>query len=311
VIGEIETPPFWKTTTTLSPTSNLTPEQQRELALLRKERDLRMKDLIAGSVEAGAAESIAARQRWGPVPAEKVAAVHRIEADYAELRREIVANRSPLNLPAAEMEKLALLNRERRADIERTLTPDELFEYDLRQSPTASQLRSQLSSFRPTEDEFRAIFRVQHALDTASGRFAAYAGSMTISSSDRDETREAQLTHLKSILPPERYADFEFATNSANSSLARVANRFRVPLSSAREVATIRDATLKEIAKVREDSSNPPAVRDARTAELTLAAAERVSGALGPDAYRAYLENGGSWLTPRLPAAQRPAPSAP
>ncbi len=77
----------------------------------------------------------------------------------------MVGDRWPLSLPAADREKLALLNRERRADLERVLTPEELFEYDLRQGPTAMRLRSQLAAFQPTEEEYRAIFTVQHALD--------------------------------------------------------------------------------------------------------------------------------------------------
>lgn len=312
VIHGVETPPFWKTSSGFGMEGVLSPEQERELNALRREREARLRELSGGAFFPEELDSVTAEQRWGPIPAEKIAAVRRIEGDYGELQRELLGGRPPFNLPAAELEKLALLNRERRADIASVLTPEELFEYDLRQGPTASRLRSQLAAFQPTEEEFRALFKVQFALDQASGRDVAYAGVMYTSSADRDADRAAQLAQMKPLLPPERFAEFEFATDNRNGTLARIANRFGVSSASAREVATIRDATSQEMLNLRRNTSLDKTERDARLAELTQSAAARVSGALGPAAYRAYLENGGAWLNPPSVSTSRPTtPPAP
>jgi hypothetical protein len=132
-----------------------------------------------------------------------------------------------------------------------------------------------------------------------------------MSSSDRDTDRAAQLEQMRAVLSPERFAEYEFATTSTNSMLARIAQRFGLSTATAREVASIRDTTAEETTALRRDTSLGPAERDAQIAQLSRAAVERVSRALGPDAYNAYLENGGSWLTVSPRPASRPAPSAP
>ena len=42
-------------------------------------------------------------------------------------------------------------------------------EYHLRNSETANNLRSQLSGFEPTEDEFRKLFHLQKSIDDTFG----------------------------------------------------------------------------------------------------------------------------------------------
>ncbi len=310
-VGDVSPAPFWQTASGLFPQENLNPEQKRALTALQRERDARLRALAGNALDSELIDDVTTQQRWGPIPAEKIAAVRRIEGDYSELQREVVGDRWPLSLPAADREKLALLNRERRADLERVLTPEELFEYDLRQGPTAMRLRSQLAAFQPTEEEYRAIFTVQHALDRASGRDETYSGVIIMSSSDRDTDRAAQLEQMKAVLSPERFAEYEFATTSTNTMLVRITQRFGLSTATAREVASIRDATSEETTALRRDTSLAPAERDAQIAQLSRTAVERVSRALGPDAYSAYLENGGSWLTVSPRPASRPAPSAP
>ncbi len=305
IVGDIPAPPFWQTSTAYTFASGIEAEKERALNALGRERDARMREIAGSQDSTGQLDDNAILQRWGPLPAEKLAAVQKIEGDYSELQRELIAGRSPLNLPASEQEKIALLNRERRADLESVLSTEELFEYDIRRSPTATRLRSQLSAFKPTEEEFRAIFRVQFERDKASGRDAAFTGVIFLASSDREADRTAQLEQVKGLLSPERFTEYEFATDSRNTTLARIASRFGLSSAAAREVAGIRDSTAEAMLNLRRDSSRAPDERNAQLAAMTQAAADRVAGLLGPDGYRAYLENGGSWLTPPAPPASR------
>ncbi len=311
IVGDMPAPPFWKTTIALTFESGIEAEKERALNALGRERDARIREITDGQESTDQLDEYGTLQRWGPLSQDKITAIQRIEGDYSELQRELIAGRSPLNLPAAEQEKIALLNRERRADLERVLSPEELFEYDLRRSPTTVRLRSQLSAFKPTEEEFRTLFRVQFERDTASGRDAAFAGITFLGATDREADRATQLEQAKGLLSPERYAEYEFATDSRNTTLARIASRFGLSHAAAREVAAIRDSASSEMLSLRRDTAKAPDERDAQLAALTRAAAERVVGVLGPDAYRAYLENGGSWLNPSSASVSRPAPPAP
>ena len=48
---------------------------------------------------------------------------------------------------------------------ERILTPAELEEYDLRNSNTGRAMRRELAAFNPTEEEFRAIYKLRQPVD--------------------------------------------------------------------------------------------------------------------------------------------------
>lgn len=309
LVGSVEPPPFWQTSAGfVIPTPSGNPETERQLNELRRELTARMKEIMGSEHSPEDVTAVSQSNRWGSLPREKMSAVLQINSDYQELQRELLAGRSPMTLPAVDQEKLALLNRERRADIEAVLTPAELFEMDVRQSPTASRLRSQLRAFNASEEEFRAIFQVQYELDRESGRDATHAGITIISSSDRDTNRNALLERVKPILSPERYADFEFATTSANTMLVAITNRFGLPVDAARSVVATRDEVTQAAAKLRADPSLSPVERNTRLAELSRTAAERISGTLGQRGYEAYLENGGAWIN-QLSGVRVPSPS--
>ena len=92
-------------------------------------------------------------RRFGHLPPEKVARLRTILADYSDLEKELYV--SEVDSEGLEHRAIA---RERRADIERLLTPEELVGYDLRNSPASDRLRNRLGNFAATEAEFRALY---------------------------------------------------------------------------------------------------------------------------------------------------------
>jgi hypothetical protein len=308
LVNSVEPAPFWQTTASpfSSPVSD--PEKERQVNALRRELAERLKELTGNNPVPEDLSPYSHEQRWGPIPAEKIAAAQKIDSDYAELRRELLAGRNAAILTTDDQEKIALLNREHRADIEAVLTPEEIFERNLRQSPTASRLRSQLAPFSPSEEEYRAIFRIQYDLDAAGGRDAAYAGVIYITSGDREAERSQLIERVKPVLGEERFADFEFATDSSNTRLVRLTNRLGLPLDAAREVVAARDNVNQVIGRLRSDASLPAAERDAIIADLSRATTQKLVGTLGERGYEAYLENGGGWATQIVPPTQRSSP---
>ena len=57
------------------------------------------------------------------------------------------------------------MQRRRDAELEAVLSPEEMEEFQLRHSGTAREMRSRLGDFRPSEEEFRRIFRLQKSFD--------------------------------------------------------------------------------------------------------------------------------------------------
>src|SRR5258707_692709 len=80
------------------------------------------------------------RRQFGNLSRQKVDSVQRIEDDYSEMTSAIRAAMAGITLPE-DRDKLALLAREKHADLAAVLTPGELADYELRSSPITSLLR--------------------------------------------------------------------------------------------------------------------------------------------------------------------------
>ena len=106
------------------------------------------------------------------LPPEKFQKVAAIVADYNAMRADLYASANGLVDPDAGA-KNDYLSKQQKADIEAALSPDELLEYNLRSSPDANSLRWTLDSFKPTEGEFRSIYKVQ---DEFNRRYSTDAG---------------------------------------------------------------------------------------------------------------------------------------
>jgi hypothetical protein len=154
------------------------------------------------------------RQRqYGGLSLEKIATLQRITEDYRDLSNQVSLDSRGITL-AEDREKQALLKAEQRADIARLLTSEELDEYDLRSSPTASQLRSRLAAFEPREQEFRALYKIYATLDIT---FEAGAELSPERRRERTEAEQQLAPKIEAALGAQRYADYLRTTNRPRS----------------------------------------------------------------------------------------------
>jgi hypothetical protein len=152
--------PFWKD----SSGGSFDPKILSAFRAATKEYTDQLKSLVGEDPAADNSASTSQKQRYGDLPKAKIEQLQAIEADYNELTMQVRNDAHGLMLPE-DNAKLALLDKEKLADFAKVLTPQELEEYNLRSSTTASQMRSTLATFNPTEAEFRALFKFQSALD--------------------------------------------------------------------------------------------------------------------------------------------------
>ena len=88
--------------------------------------------------------------------------------DRFEGARERILYELPNGKPSpGDLEKLRQIDQEQDEALSRVLTSGEKEQYELTTSPTADRLRQQLIGFNPTEEEFRALYRRQKAIDDA------------------------------------------------------------------------------------------------------------------------------------------------
>ncbi len=236
-----------------------------------------------------------------PAVAESVAM---IEQDYAVLTAEVRGDRTlgtTLLLPE-DREKLLFLEKEKAADLAKVLSPEQLLDYELKNSTTAPSLRYNLTAFNPTEQEFRELYALQKTL---TERFGSTMVGM--SASERDARTKAQAgidAQVKQLLSPERYEDYTRAKDFDYRALYQIADKLQL-----RPENALAAYEVKTDIETRARSLSYTDGRDARIA-LAQEAEKRLVEALGQRGYEAYKSNGAYWLRnlnpPARPSTPRP-----
>ncbi|TVR56433.1 MAG: hypothetical protein EA425_00010 [Puniceicoccaceae bacterium] len=214
------------------------------------------------------------------VPAEKRSAVREILSDYAAVTARIHAEAGGMLL-AEDREKLRELEQQRRRDLQEVLTPEELFEMDLRTSPTSMALRWELQAFSPTEEEFREIFQIRQVFEELAPQNRPGA---PIADPDLRAEMDRQ---IRELLDEERYRDYQLAQDPRFQSLTLLTRRLGLPAETARQIHFYRESHDQALAAVREDPALDDEERSLRIEALEQEAREVLTDALGERGYQA------------------------
>lgn len=276
--------------------------QREQIDLLKQLFGDKMMDYYSDNEEARAL----LRRQVGDLPGEKLNGLSTIEQDYALMAQELRVNSRGGTPSPADLEKLALLDKERRADIAKLLTPEEFADFQLHYGPTSNRMRRDLALFKPSEAEYRALFPI---LDTIEQQFPSNLGTTADTIAARRAAEEKLQGQIVAALGAERYEQFKQSTDPANAQLNRLVARLELPLSAALSVSAVRNETQQRATEIR---NQPDLTADVRTTQLTALAAEATAklstalgGSRGLDAYKEY---GGQWLSILVPRPSAPAP---
>jgi len=235
---------------------------------------------------------------------EKAVDLRQLLREFDERRTELFAS-SPGMM--TDRTKMAALEKEQQEAIAALLSPEEHFEYRLRNSSSASILRESLSAFNPTEEEYRAMFRLREAFDE---KFQTFSQSGPIAMNEavmrERSAAEKQLNEqIKAALAPERAATYDRLTDYSFRRTNQLVERLGLP-------ATTTDRlweTQKEFEQRRNDIFRT-ATPDQRTSMLNSLQQEAVArvGALfaQPGHLEAYKQHGGNWLQSLNPPPRAP-----
>jgi hypothetical protein len=271
-------------------------------ALSREQSDLLKQLLGPDATSASDALRTSLLNRFGNIPPEKAEPLQSIVSDYSEMRMQIYAAANGMMLPE-DRAKLALLDKEQHVDLTALLTPQELEEYNLRNSSTASKLRTQLATFNPTEDEFRAIFKIQQAFDDQFG------STMVMTMEQRRQYMEAQkqlLPQFQAVLAPDRFAAYQQAIDPAYQQINRLVARLDLPPETSTQVVALQKDLQQRAMAVQTARDVTPDERAAQLAALNQEAKDKLTQSLGARGFEAYKTNGGYWLQMLQPRSAAP-----
>lgn len=242
------------------------------------------------------------------LPAPKAEEVRKIIREYEDRRNDVYA----AGYSMSDRDKITALEKEQRVAISRVLTPQELFEYDLRSSPTADMLREELSAFQPTEAEYRAIFPIRAAFDERFGIFGSPLSPEQMR--ERNEAGRLMTQQIKAVLSPDRAAEYDRATDYNYRRTSQLVARLELPPETTGQLYSVQ----KEFEQRRNDLYRGSAggTDRARMVDqlkaLQQEAETRVAPLLGgPRGVEAYKQFGGSWLAGMVPRLPPVTPAAP
>lgn len=221
--------------------------------------------------------------RYGKLPQEKKARLQHIYEDYIDLRAE--SEDAPAENRMDREAREALLARELRADIERTLTPKELREFDYRNSPAAHRLRGRFGRFAATEAEFVALYpQIETILSGAK--------PTTGDPSTRPVVEEQISATLRQTLGETRYQEMREANNWPLQGARQFLADSNLPLGLAGDLVALDQEFSARRSKLWQDRDLSPNQRDRQTEALDQERRDRLRPLLGPHA-EAYSKNSG------------------
>lgn len=212
------TQPFWRRNTP-------TPEFVAATQALATERQALLESLIGDDASPAATLTAAQReQRYGRISDEKLNAVARLEREYDEMRARAGAERETniANRMNGEMDQQRLLELEKLRDLAAILSPEELEQYELRNTQTAQALMRTLGGVDVTAEEFAALYRLQRAFELQHP-WKVGTGSDFDALSARMKAQSSVHAQAEAILPPDRYHKYLESVDFNYASLTRFA----------------------------------------------------------------------------------------
>jgi hypothetical protein len=229
--------------------------------------------------------------RLGFLSPEKQELLKSLQSKYRDMERALMADggfRNPENRA-----KMAALRAQREAELAQALGPQDFQEYQLRNSWTARNMRENLTSFEPTEDEFRQIFDVRKHFDDQFG-FTRDGGDQTMRE-QRQASQAKMEEQLRAVLGEDRFREYTLAQDDRFREIYDFTQRNDLPRSTADALLDIRktaEQTRREIQNNNALSQEDQRLALLKVQEATLATVtETLGDKAGP-----YLQEDGRWV---------------
>jgi hypothetical protein len=221
-------------------------------------------------------------EHYSFLPLEKVRQLEEWRDSFGEREMALRAKAGTARAPE-DMEEAETIQREKEAALARLFTPEERFEYDLRNSSLAYGLRQTLGAFKPSESEFRAIFAARQSAE--KNRV-----------SDSEGAKADLVAKLRSALGEDRYAVYAQVQDPAYVNAAAVATRYELGDDLARQVCDLKQATEQQVKQWQSDGQMTDQQRQTAVEGLRREVEQALASAMGEKAFSLYRTQGGSWL---------------
>ena len=222
--------------------------------------------------------------------------VRALEEKYRELRARIYAASHGV-ITAEDRTALTQLEQQQAAEMDALLTPNERFEYGLRNSATSLRLQRDLEAFNPNETEFRAIYQAQTAIQDRAPASNTTSNAGNTSQATADDAEAAVTAQLRAALGDQRFIEYQWSQDSGYQTLIKIADRFGLPPQTvAAEVLNMKQDVEQQKRQVLADSSLDAGQKQVRLQALQDQVGTVLATVLGEKGFSTYHDYAGSWI---------------
>lgn len=245
---------------------------------------------------------------YGFLPAEKRQDIMALKLHFQRVRGLTGLGGEGYLFPGEFEEKIdeqQRLREELNAEIEVLLTPEELWEYDMRNSVSAAKVGEDFRYMDISEEEFREIYAIRHSYEDD---FVSLTSGVNPVRLRRDEEKyteyQRQLAEvrrrfeeeLKEMLGNERFREYELSNLPPSRTLIPLTERLGLPRERAFEMIELHENTRKRSHEIQLDSALSADEKSAALHLLSEQVAEQALESLGERGFEVYREDGGIWM---------------
>jgi hypothetical protein len=288
-------------------------ERQRQYRQLMREKRALLKELLGIDVPQETPAMWASRidsryeEAYAKLPEGKRDAVRDIEERLWDQQQALELHTMGFWEPE-DVEARRKLQSEYRDALAQALTPDELLDYRLATSSTARNLRSELSAFSASDQEFRELFKLRQQLDDS---MSGLDGNNPEANRKRNEAHQQMEAQIKGMLGEERYAEYQRARDWQYRNLSRLAQENGLPQDVAVKAYDMNRLAMEEAGKVRSTPDLTREQRDEMLRQMQSDLDQAMGQLIGKDIYMRYQQNyGGPRVFYERTAPRLAAPAA-
>ncbi len=243
-------------------------------------------------------------QRVSFLPEAKRADVARYLEEFEEKRQEYYERNRGLHDDESRAEQKKM-EADLLKGLAQFLSPQELREYELRNSQTATQLSHDLRYLSLNREQYEAIFDIRKKYGNSIYNY----GDLDAGGRQRvEETKKAMNAELAAALGPQAGKEYERSQDYSYQQLTQLARRYDLPAGTAGKVYDYKAVAEQTVKTMREDTTLTPEQRQAALTRIREETEQTVKATLGEENFKRYLRSGGYWINNLAPTLPRPRP---
>jgi hypothetical protein len=282
--------------------------QQRDL---QKEKTALLVELLGADIEKQhLKEEGIDSASWGNggnvafLPEAKRNAVQKYLDDFSEKEQDFYASVSGAWDSDARA-KQKELEKKKFAGLAQILTPDELREYELRNSQTANQIFSDIRGVSLTREQYEALFDIRTKYGDSIYNWSDEGNDPNGPAYKQIEQNKKDMqAEIATALGADTSQQLERAQDYSYQQLASLAKRNDLPADTAPKIYDEKQAAENAVKALQVNTDLTPDQRQTVLQQIRNETEQSMKTMLGDKIYKSYLNNGGWWLNNIAPAAK-------